>query len=283
MEKPVYDIRVATREEIEIPVAWAAQEGWNPGLGDADAYVAADPHGFLIGYLGDEPIATLSVVRYDAGFGFLGFYIVKPEYRGQGYGIRIWNQGLKYLDGCVVGLDGVVDQQSNYAKSGFGLAFRNVRYEGAGTGAADPGAGILSLADLPFETVNGYDRPFFPADRSRFLRSWLTRPGSVACGCVESGALVGYGVVRPCRTGYKIGPLFADTPDLAERLFLALVATVPQNEPFYLDVPEINAEAVALAGRHGMSVVFETARMYSGAAPDLPVERIFGITSFEVG
>jgi len=29
--------------------------------------------------------------------------------------------------------------------------------------------------------------------------------------------------------------------------------------------------------------VFETARMYRGAAPDLPVDRWFGVTSFELG
>jgi len=30
-------------------------------------------------------------------------------------------------------------------------------------------------------------------------------------------------------------------------------------------------------------VVFETARMYKGPAPQLPVERIFGVTTFELG
>jgi hypothetical protein len=34
---------------------------------------------------------------------------------------------------------------------------------------------------------------------------------------------------------------------------------------------------------YAMSPVFETARMYKGAAPKLPLERIFGITSFELG
>lgn len=33
----------------------------------------------------------------------------------------------------------------------------------------------------------------------------------------------------------------------------------------------------------GLAPVFETARMYRGAMPRLPLERIFGITSFELG
>ena len=54
-------------------------------------------------------------------------------------------------------------------------------------------------------------------------------------------------------------------------------------EAIYLDTPEPNAKAVALARRHGMVAVFETARIYTKAIPDLPLAEIFGVTSFEVG
>ena len=44
--------------------------------------------------------------------------------------------------------------------------------------------------------------------------------------------------------------------------------------------PEVNYLALELVKRH---VVFKTARMYKGVTPELPVERIFGITTFELG
>lgn len=50
---------------MDIAVDWAAEEGWNPGLPDADCYYAADPQGFFIGFLGADPIATISAVRYN--------------------------------------------------------------------------------------------------------------------------------------------------------------------------------------------------------------------------
>ena len=118
------------RNEIDLAIDWAAKEGWNPGLHDADCYFAADSKGFLIGLLSGRPISSISVIKYDEGFGFLGFYIVDPEFRGQGYGILIWNAGLEYLGGRNIGLDGVVEQQEKYGKSGFKLAYRNVRYQG---------------------------------------------------------------------------------------------------------------------------------------------------------
>ena len=79
-------------EEISIAVDWAAAEGWNPGLADAACFAAADPEGFLIGELDGAPAATVSCVNYGASFAFLGFYIVREDLRGRGYGLRIWTR-----------------------------------------------------------------------------------------------------------------------------------------------------------------------------------------------
>ena len=117
------------------------------------------------------------------------------------------------------------------------------------------------------------------------LCDWDWTPNTVANSYCFAGFVEcpGYGVIRPCRTGYKIGPLFADSPELAESLFLALTSKVQATEPIFLDTPEVNQAAVALAERHAMQVSFETARMYTGDFPELPVNRLFGMTSFEIG
>lgn len=271
------------RAEIDMAIDWAAAEGWNPGIHDAECFHAADPEGFLVGWVGDEPVSTLSAVRYGDSFGFIGLYIVRPECRGQGHGIRIWNEAMKRLAGRNVGLDGVVEQQDNYRKSGFKLAYRNVRYEGRGGGDGAQAPGIVELASLPFEAVERYDRSFFPAERRAFLRCWIRQPESKALGVLRDGRLAGYGVRRRCRSGHKLGPLFADRPEDAEGLFHALTRGLAPDEPVFLDTPEVNPEAVALAERHGMTVVFETARMYTGPAPELPLARLFGVTTFELG
>ncbi|HEY8095690.1 MAG TPA: GNAT family N-acetyltransferase [Methylobacter sp.] len=272
-----------SHEEINIAVDWAASEGWNPGLYDADCFYAADPEGFLVGELNNELVATISAVKYGETFGFIGFYIVKPDYRGQGYGIQIWNAGLERLSGRNVGLDGVVAQQSNYRKSGFELAYRNIRYEGVSGGVKAETPEVIDLSQLPFEVVEAYDRPFFADNRTRFLKAWLNQPESIALGIMQKGKLSGYGMVRACRSGYKIGPLFADSPELAESLFVSLQAEIMPGKPIYLDVPETNHDAVALAEKHKMKLVFETARMYTGVFPDLPLNRLFGVTTFELG
>ena len=174
-----------SEHDVATAVEWAAAEGWNPGLHDARCFRAADPNGFLIGKLGGQVIATISVIKYDASFGFLGLYIVKPTHRGQGYGRQLWNAGLAYLRGCTIGLDGVVAQQANYRRSGFTLAYRNVRYRGASSEVARNDRRIVPLSSLAFEMLNAYDRTIFPADRTAFLRCWIDQPRSAALALFE--------------------------------------------------------------------------------------------------
>src|SRR5262245_53372060 len=267
-------IRPMRPGEVSIAINWAAAEGWNPGLADDACFAVADPEGFWIGELDGSPAATVSCVNYGASFAFLGFYIVREDLRGRGYGLRIWNAAIAHAGGRVIGLDGVVAQQQNYVKSGFRLAHANVRYGGTAAISPAPQAGVVVLTDVPFSAVEAYDATVFPAPRAAFLRAWIGAPGHVGRALMRDGVLVGWGVIRPCRTGRKIGPLVADDRATAEVVLSALLAAAGGGELF-LDVPSINRDAVALAQDLGLAPVFETARMYTGAIPPLRLERIF--------
>lgn len=277
-----YSIRSITKDELTIPLEWAAKEGWNPGLSDADAFYAVDPKGFFMGFLGDEPVASLSAVSYGPDFGFLGFYIVKPEHRGKRYGWKLWQEALKHLPTQNIGLDGVLAQQENYKKSGFKLAYRNTRYEGKGLQQVVDDPHIKSLDQIPLNQILSYDLPIFLYPRKTFLSRWIKQPNSLAIGYIEKN-LKGYGVIRPCHTGFKIGPLFADTTKIADELLKRLLAFAGPESQVFFDIPEVNKEAVNLAESHNMKPMFETARMYTKEFPPAPLHKIFGITTFEVG
>jgi GNAT superfamily N-acetyltransferase len=269
-------------QEIAIALDWAAAEGWNPGLDDAGCFATVDPEGFLIGELDGTPAAIISCVDYDARFAFLGFYIVRPDLRGRGYGLRIWQAAMAHAGARTVGLDGVVAQQENYRKSGFTFAYRNIRYGGAVLSHRTPPASVIDLTDIPLEQVAADDATVFPAARSAFLRTWIDARGHAGRALVRDGKLAAWGVIRPCRRGCKIGPLVADDRAAAEAVFSGLIAAHGGGQIF-LDVPSVNAEAVALAQCRGMAPVFETARMYTGPIPPLRMERVFGVTTFELG
>lgn len=275
-----FTIRTLSPEEIPLAIDWAAREGWNPGLADAPAFANVDPEGFLVAETGGAPAAVISVVNYDEAFAFLGFYIARPEMRGRGVGFRLWQAGLAHAGARSVGLDGVVAQQGNYAKEGFVFSHRNIRFRGiAGGGAA--GAAV-DLRAVPFDEVAADDGRVFPAARPGFLKAFLDTPGHVGRAVLREGRLAGWGVIRPARAGFRIGPLNAGDPEAAEAVLAALMA-VAEGAEIFLDVPEPNAAAVALARRHGFAPVFETARMYRGPVRAVELGRSYGVASFELG
>jgi ribosomal protein S18 acetylase RimI-like enzyme len=278
-----YATRVMSAAELDLAVEWAAREGWNPGLNDALAFRVADPAGFLVGLKDGVPVTSISVVRYGADFGFLGFYIATPEARGQGLGYRLWQAGMAHLQGRNVGLDGVPAQQANYKKSGFKLAWRNIRFGGVpqSDSAAASGLTLVDARSLPLTALAQYDRRFFPAPRNAFLATWIGMTGHRSLAAMRDGDIVGLGVIRLCREGRKIGPLYADRRETADALFQALCG--PAQGPVFLDVPEPNAAAVALAESAGLKPAFETARMYTGPEPAIDRAGLYGITTFELG
>lgn len=285
-----YEIRTMTKSEVKYAINSARKVGWNPGIHDGECFYTADPNGFFIGLLDGKPISCVSAVRYSNDYGFIGLLMVEEKYREKGYGYQIGMHALKYLEGVDIGIDGVDAMVETYEKYGFEKAYENARYEGkaAGSLAIKPDSRIVELSKVKFEDLLAYDATLFPAPRPKFLKCWITRPKTVSLGVVENNHLKGYSVLRKCFAGYKIGPLFAETEELAELLFQSLSSRIRKGTKIYLDVPgeKENQAATNLAWRHKMEKQFSTAHMYkmaSGGKLNLPLDRWFGVTTFELG
>lgn len=284
MTSPASADLVVTRATLgDWPVisGWAADEGWNPGVSDGPAFFAQDPDGFFIGRVGGEPVSAISVVNYGADYAFLGCYLVRPDLRGHGHGLTTWKTALAHAGNRTVGLDGVVAQQDNYRQSGFELAYRTVRFTGAAP-AVEPPSDIRPVHPADVADITAYDSACYPADRPRFLAAWLTGTGHKAFVRHDGDRLTGYGVLRPGRDTLRIGPLFADTAEDARALFAALTAEAAGGQ-VAIDVPETSAAGVAIAEEAGFNASFETARMYTGPVRDHARERVFGVTTLELG
>lgn len=309
-------IGVMSEDDLRKVLEWAAKEGWNPGRQGAKPFRMADREGFFVAktHEGGEPVAGISAVRYGEQYGFIGLYICAQQFRGRGHGMAVFWHAMRHLEGRVIGLDAVAAQQANYAKQGFVLAHQTVRFGGElavdnSTASSPPptkkieedddGAhhGLVVQAVVTHEEedqdlvdlVSAYDDEHTPAPRPEFTRAWLTAPGHIARVAIEDGAVKGYGVLRPCTVeGAKIAPLFATSVEVAELLARELAAASVSSRAsatvkVFLDVPEPNNEGVRLAERLGLSKMWKTGRMYRGPAPKLPLDRIFGVTSLELG
>ena len=268
-------------EDMSFAVSSANSEGWNPGLFDADCFYHADPNGFLMAKIDSNKVGCISAVAYNDNYGFIGFYIVAPEYRGKGYGVELGKAALASLGDRNIGLDGGLERQDVHKKYwGFSYAYKNMRFQGKAESKKLPTA--LPIAGVDFNKLLEYDSQVFLFSRPVFLSCWISRADSFGYYLEHEGTILGYGILRKCFTGYRIGPLFADDEIIAREIVDALLSNIP-GELYYLDIPEPNTASLKIVQQYNMQKVFETARMYTKEIPNVPLHKVFGITSFELG
>jgi hypothetical protein len=280
-QKPI--IRSMTRDEIDVALEWQAQAGWNPGLYDADAFHRVNPNGFFIALLGDDPIGMISATAYSDQFGFIGFHHSEPGKHKESIWQQLLEQALAHLGDRTIGLETRLSEQAAYTRWGFEPLYRTIRYQT--TGGEPPKHtqyDLVPLDQIPASVLQAYDSALFPAPRAPFLRLWARQQEAVALAMLRSDRIVGYGVLRRCFNGYRVAPLFADSPQVAKELFRVLASEAP-GAVVSLDVPEANSAAPEVARMLKMQPISESVRMYRGTPPDLPIAAIYGVTSLELG
>lgn len=258
-------LRTATRAEVALMLDWAAAEGWNPGIDDAEVFYNADPDGYFVADIDGSPVAAISVVNHSDSFAFLGLYLCRPDYRGQGIGFALWQHALQHAGARVIGLDGVPDQEANYKRSGFELAGRTRRYGGT----LAPEALTMPLAQAEdHATLARLDRDATGVSRPRFLPAWAQNgPTRKTVLLRDIDAITGFATARLCREGCKIGPVVAPNDDAALHLVRQAAAAVTASSVF-IDVPDASAAFARCLRSNGLTEVFCTARMYRGQAPN---------------
>lgn len=294
MDVDQFSLQPLNLQQLETLVDWAAAEGWNPGPHDAAAFFAADPDGFYGFFHEGQLIAGGAIVSYEGQFGFMGLFIVHPQYRGQGLGQRLWQLRRDTLvnrlkPGAAIGMDGVVAMQPFYQTGGFELAFTSNRYE-CRSRLLEVSPTVSAITDTDRPEIFAYDQSCVGYARPAFFYAWLQLPDSLSFQCRRDGRLHGYAVLRKVGTGFKVGPLFAESAADADALFRCCLNAAAQADrrgpdaaSVFLDVPCINQDALNMVGRYEPRYVFECGRMYHGSPPVQRLPQIYGVTTFELG
>ncbi len=253
--------------DLDMVLDWAAAEGWNPGLADAHPFHTADPNGFFLARMGGTPVAAISVVNHDAANAFLGLYICRPSWRGQGIGLGLWTQALEHAGTRSVGLDGVPAQEENYRISGFSRVGASLRHEGRWLAQTHPAIRAATKDDVSRLIALDAQAGGFP--RPAFLSAWVSKNDTQRATRVLEidGEIKGFATWRACRDGTKIGPLIAETTSAALDLISDIAAQRPEG-PLIIDLPEANSALRMELENAGFTVPFATARMYRGAVPN---------------
>jgi ribosomal-protein-alanine N-acetyltransferase len=163
---PELIIRPARASDIPEIVRWARSEEFAPGFGDVDIYRNTDKQGVWVGWVDSTPVGCIAGIKYNNVYGFIGLYIVRPEYRGQGYGHRLWEQALRHLqDVKCVGLEAASHLITNYAEWGFKTSSQTIRWQlfNSEVGLSSQAAlnpqdlNVVSGPEIPLEAIKKYD------------------------------------------------------------------------------------------------------------------------------
>ncbi len=276
-------LRPLRNDELALATAWAVNEGWNPGLADASVFNAADPGSLITAEVDGEPVGAISCARMSADFGFVGFYVLPPEYRISRFAWSLMQASLDRMEDRTIGVDGVPARVRTYLNHGLTPAFNTHSHHGIAP--SEPKAwraGVEPAAGTPLAELAAYDAAGFGVSRIAFLREWLTLPGSLALVFKHEGRLAGFGAARRCHRGIRVGPLQADAPEIAEALLDALLALAP-GEPFSIDCPDTNPDAARLFQTKGLTSHIATIRLYRGPPPVTRAGQVYGQMSFALG
>lgn len=219
-----FEIRPITEPELDNVVdEWLPAEGWRPGRRDAHVARRADPEGLIAGVLHGEAVGLISTLRYTANYAFVGLFFVEKQYRGRGLGSRIWSAAMARLQGCAaIGLDATPAKVAMYEQTGFVAAHRTLRFELRADKEVAPSLEHGVVHELLDDELVAYDAEVFPVRRNAFISSWWKEPCNMRRAMKREGQVLGFGVMRPCPGGFRIGPLFADAPHVAWTIFASL-------------------------------------------------------------
>ncbi|WP_320676710.1 GNAT family N-acetyltransferase [Prochlorococcus sp. MIT 1300] len=290
-------IRSLQPKDIAYVTNWSRVEGFAPGAGDLNIYRHTDRQGLWVGLLNKKPIGCIAGVRYNANYGFIGLFLVVPEHRGHGFGLELWKHALKHLEDLpCIGLEAALNRINDYSGWGFHPSSPTTRWQCEGnddffTGAdysQNDASGLMLLEGgaIPSKAIEVYDAKREPSPRPHFLFDWLKHPAGKVLAIIDNnGQCHGFGRIRPCLLkngeGWRVGPLLADTNELAELLLKQLIRR--HRGTVLIDTPGLNQSASHLCRKLGFKQISQTLRMYRGELPPVSMKEVYGLACLELG
>ena len=252
-------IRKLTGGDIPSALELCRAAGWNQLHQDWGRLITYEPDGCLVAEIDNQVVGTITTTRYGTDLAWIGMMLVDEDYRRRGIATTLMNAGLDFLreqtTACIK-LDATPVGQPVYERLGFVPEWsyrRWIREEDEIRNEKMPTQ--ESVAKLTAAHIE-LDRVAFTADRSRWLK--LLNTGSVLCQRPR-----GFGMLRVGYLARYLGPVVAESHSVARDIVLELLQQSPGKT--FWDLPETNANAVALAQSLGFRPVRDLTRMWIGS------------------
>ncbi|MBM7074665.1 hypothetical protein JQC92_22080 [Shewanella sp. 202IG2-18] len=284
-----FEIREATAEDIMEIYGTMVVEQWNPGVFDQVTYSKSKSVHMFVGVMDGRVVSSCCACIYDTQFAFFGLYLVfDPKNRGKGYGLSTYQHRLRIMEQMGVksiGCDGALEQTHNYAKNGFVDNYLNRRFSYFVTGSELINEHI-SIDKLGNKTLALFETKFVYEPRLEFISTWLDSDPTMkfASKYNEEKELLAVGIARQAQTGFRVGPIYANSLESAKEIIHALAAQLPQDAELLIDIPEANCHSDHfIKDLRLRNNDFECMRMYRGPVPAAALDQVYGVCTLEVG
>jgi GNAT superfamily N-acetyltransferase len=262
-------LRTMNKQDIPAGLRLKELAGWNQTAADWNRFLDASPEGCFVADVDGHVCGTATTISFESKFAWIGMVLVDPEYRSRGFGTKLLEKTMKYLDQqkmLTMKLDATPQGRPLYEKLGFVAEYAIERWvlkrrQRAEARMGDSKWTRMSTAEL--ESILSKDREVFGADRGSLLRSLFEETPQFAMGVWNSGTLQAYAFGRSGSFADHLGPWMANDKAAAEQLLDAFLVR-SSRETLVVDCLTANAPVVELLRLSGFSCARMLTRMYRG-------------------
>ena len=246
-------IRALKDNELSLLFKYSALEGWDNEKVHTKALYHSYPDDFFIVYKDKQLIGFILALKHSDKFGFISNLLVLKEFRNLGYGKKIFDYGLKHLDGCQIALDSVVGKETLYEKSGFKSYFDVVTYKFI--------SASVSLPQTDFEVV-GFDKKLSLKDRDTYMSEMILSKETIYKAIKNKEKISSFALAFHYIDGYK---LHIESEDINEAitLFFTLTKAYKKGTAIYLQASPLSPMIEAIVELLKMKADSKSIRMYN--------------------
>ncbi len=196
--------------------------GWNQTLADLDIINAHAENGYRLATYSHEnqeiPLGSGLSLPVSDDMSWIGMILVHPELRRQGIARSIMNSCLEYArliqNKSIVGLDATPQGKQVYDSLGFKDSYKIWRSDISTDFENDP-VSMANPEPLELERIRKYLNRINNTERYQIVELLESLPGTKNIMVVSGDTVCGFVMSRPGRIKPFIGPLIADSNNIA--------------------------------------------------------------------
>ena len=279
-----FNIRVMTAADLPAAMDIKQQEGWNQTINDWKLLLEDSPGLCLVALHQDQVVATVAAIGYEQKLAWIGMMLVQKAYRGLGLAKMLMKGILEKIeDYPIIKLDATPAGFPVYKKMGFEpeyTIYRMVR--GPQPLSIKAGGQARTIEERSLPGIIDFDRQIYGVKRQHLLGYLYQQSPDAAMVIGREESPHGFILGRPGTNYYQLGPLMAESTDIAIDLLSSALQRLDQ--PVVVDVLQEKTELINWLHGQGFSVQRELIRMYYKTNP-IPrkVENQFLISGPELG